>query len=685
MAPESDQQEVADEPNGRRRERPWLLPYNRRLRNLNGITLRNVTLHPKSVKRSRRKTIDDDALPYALKTPGKIVLHRDSRGWDKGVERSRSSSDLKAAAKDSFRETQTVKENGLLEQEPVVQDSGLVNGTHELGKNRSKEGGNVPEDRHGSVPNGLPHTPQTSAKARSSSQDQDMAPLRKTSSKLRRRSTIEQWYENAPARQNRWFEAVHSHLLDVFFSLHISDDPEPVYVSEIVKDTMNPNFRHFDLSNCAPSISRKDGIVVKVWTKGYGGSSFRHLVELTADLRALQFIGRDLAHFHHPFPDNCVIFHLSDGIYTSFTDIPMSETFQSFAPGPWGRPGDSRPPEPVSSYDQLMRLGTLDQCLQDMLNSRARFKSRLDEFLVETRPETEAVTLLPSAKQHAAEVEKAIDQQTKRNAARKKQTIELQDSLSSRRQLMAAGRAAMDKSLSEMEAAEPETIAVTNATSGVQIETQAHRRRVCTDLEVIYPIEPTPGKSLSFTIRGLALPDAHEAVDMAESDSEREKLGAALGFVAQMLKMLAAYMGWPLPYPIEPQGSTSWIEDPISVMPGDAGSSATASATSASASSGSKKNRRYPLFVKGVPKFRAEYAFFLLNKDIEILAQHMGLRLLDIRQTLPNLKYILFVATAGEGELPERKKGGVRGLGTALKASSAVSGGGRSRIAGTKR
>ena len=38
------------------------------------------------------------------------------------------------------------------------------------------------------------------------------------------------------------------------------------------------------------------------------------------------------------------------------------------------------------------------------------------------------------------------------------------------------------------------------------------------------------------------------------------------------------------------------------------------------------------------------------------------LRVLDIRQTLPNLKYLLYVATAGEGELPARKAGGVRGL-----------------------
>ena len=72
--------------------------------------------------------------------------------------------------------------------------------------------------------------------------------------------------------------------------------------------------------------------------------------------------------------------------------------------------------------------------------------------------------------------------------------------------------------------------------------------------------------------------------------------------------------------------------------------------------------RVYPLFMKGAVRYRFEYGVFLLNKNIELVSAKLGLRLLDIRQTLPNLKYLLFVATAGTGELPARKVGGVRGL-----------------------
>jgi hypothetical protein len=94
--------------------------------------------------------------------------------------------------------------------------------------------------------------------------------------------------------------------------------------------------------------------------------------------------------------------------------------------------------------------------------------------------------------------------------------------------------------------------------------------------------------------------------------------------------------------------------------------------------------RTYPLFSKAVPRFRFEYAVFLLNQDIRVLLENVfNLRVLDPRQTLPNLKYLFYVATAGEGELPARKAGGVKGLmrapvmqrlGSTDSSSSALSG-----------
>jgi len=151
----------------------------------------------------------------------------------------------------------------------------------------------------------------------------------------------------------------------------------------------------------------------------------------------------------------------------------------------------------------------------------------------------------------------------------------------------------------------------------------------------IYPIEPIPGRSLAFTIRGLPLPNSEFG------DVKEEVVSAALGYVSHVVYLLSFYLSVPLSYPIQPRSSTSVINDPISMTAGP---------------------RTYPLFLKGSIRYRFEYGVFLVNKDIEMLSNWLGLKILDIRQTLPNLKYLLYIATAGKGELPARKAGGIRGL-----------------------
>jgi hypothetical protein len=116
--------------------------------------------------------------------------------------------------------------------------------------------------------------------------------------------------------------------------------------------------------------------------------------------------------------------------------------------------------------------------------------------------------------------------------------------------------------------------------------------------------------------------------------------------VAQVVSLLSAYLAVILPYPVTPMGSASTIDDPLAMSTGKQ----------------SNPSTKYPLFMKGVVRFRFEYGVFLLNKNIEILSNSLGLRPIDIRHTLPNLKYLLYVATAGKGDLPARKAGGIRAL-----------------------
>lgn len=165
-------------------------------------------------------------------------------------------------------------------------------------------------------------------------------------------------------------------------------------------------------------------------------------------------------------------------------------------------------------------------------------------------------------------------------------------------------------------------------------------RRIAEDLWHIYPIDPVPYKPLLFTIRGLPLPNSN--YDDVSTAADEEAIDAVLGFVAHLVYLLSFYLSVPLPYPIQPYASQSFIKDPISILPAG--------------------QRTFPLYRKASLAYRFDYGVFLLNKDIELLMARQGLKILDVRHTLPNLKYLLYVLTARSKEVPGRKAGGVKGL-----------------------
>lgn len=56
---------------------------------------------------------------------------------------------------------------------------------------------------------------------------------------------------------------------------------------------------------------------------------------------------------------------------------------------------------------------------------------------------------------------------------------------------------------------------------------------------------------------------------------------------------------------------------------------------------------RFVLHGHGTEPYRYEYAVFLLNKDIEQLMNQHGVPVLDLRNTLPNVKNLLVTLSAG--------------------------------------
>jgi hypothetical protein len=149
----------------------------------------------------------------------------------------------------------------------------------------------------------------------------------------------------------------------------------------------------------------------------------------------------------------------------------------------------------------------------------------------------------------------------------------------------------------------------------IRLSSRDRRTRLITLLSLIFPIDPyeppsTPPSStppaLLFSILSLPLPNSTYPPSALSS----ETLSSALGYTAQVVSTLAAYLSVPLHYPIKCLGSRSAVVDLISMMRGP---------------------RAFPLYPKGVDRYRFDYAVFLLNKNIEQVCSGSCMRVRSLK------------------------------------------------------
>ena len=282
-----------------------------------------------------------------------------------------------------------------------------------------------------------------------------------------------------------------------------------------------------------------------------------------------------------------------------------------------------------------MRLSNLDDCIQDALTTRNKLAAQISSLLREQKKSLETINAFSQAEEKLATTNRFLAVSRKSLKSTHARKSELQSSLETRRATISSGNTSQDISKSQLESLKEDLV----IRRGLQQETKTaltgQIRRVCENLLSIYPIEPFDQKPLSFTIRDFHLPNAASTF-LAEADPV--VTAAALGHVAHIVNLLSLYLLTSIPYPPSPHGSTSTILDPVS-----------ANLPSAAA-------RTFPLYQKSAVAYRFEYGVFLLNSDIELLMSKQGSRMVDLRHTLPNMKYLLTVLTTGKGELPVRKK-----------------------------
>ncbi|KAI5459115.1 UV radiation resistance protein and autophagy-related subunit 14-domain-containing protein [Mariannaea sp. PMI_226] len=443
-----------------------------------------------------------------------------------------------------------------------------------------------------------------------------------------RRTSLNLAHMNPATRQKQLESAVDEVVGDVFYSLHVDESSEPVYLSEVRERSANFNFQFFSLADRDPEVSRSSILTIRLWAKRPRHKSWVYLLEEQVDLRCLNFIGtlRD-----RRFPPNALVFHLEDGIYSIDFPNRISDPKQA-------------PSMATSSYNALMKLANLESSIDDAIETQQRIMLEINEILENTPINTSG-----TAKEAALLAEKYVTAQRRANHVAQQKRDELRESLKSRKATIEQGRHLQEKAESEMVQDQEKLKTSKELLEKTEHQIRGQRRRICSDLADIFPITPIPNApALSFNICNLPLPNSIYDAATARQINE-DVLSASLGLIALLTRHLQFYLSHPLPYPIDAYGSRSYVRDDISQL--------------------AEKNvsrREFPLYLprggSTAGQWRFEYGWFLLNKDIEALCSSQGLRVVDIRHSLPNLKYLLYVCSAGTEEVPERKKGGVRGL-----------------------
>lgn len=193
------------------------------------------------------------------------------------------------------------------------------------------------------------------------------------------------------------------------------------------------------------------------------------------------------------------------------------------------------------------------------------------------------------------------------------------EGLRHRKDRLAKAREALTQQQTSLAASKTEHELDKEVCSSIKLHYAQRRTHLVAELSTIFPIEPVNTGDLLFSICGIELPNisSDSKLQTPRRPFDDDLVSSALGYAAQVVQLLAAYLAVSLHYPVRCMGSRSLVQDPISQIKGP---------------------KIFPLYTKGVDRYRFDYAVFLLNKDIEQLMLEHGIVVLDLRQTLPNLK-----------------------------------------------
>jgi len=314
------------------------------------------------------------------------------------------------------------------------------------------------------------------------------------------------------------------------------------------------------------------------------------------------------------------------------------------------QPKQNRAPSPQMAkrsytYDAILRLNSVENCLIDMrrlsddvMNNIGQTLEREKSKLVLQREKSSSSLRLSRYHTEIADQSKALEENRRRINA-------LRENIRSRRAALEEAKKRYQTGNDYLEESQTILERDREALSKTSSKLYARQKELAADLLAIFPIEPAHTETFTFKILGVPLPNS------VFTGCDDETVSTALGFASHLIHMLAYYLEVPLRFPIRPMSSRSTISDPITASLGD--------------------SRQFPLYAKGSDRYRFEYAVFLLNKNIEQLMNSQGLvNLVDLRNTLPNLRYLILSLISSSSSASHPRKFIQRNTNNAIASTS---------------
>ena len=141
--------------------------------------------------------------------------------------------------------------------------------------------------------------------------------------------------------------------------------------------------------------------------------------------------------------------------------------------------------------------------------------------------------------------------------------------------------------------------------------------KLISELQSIYPIEK--GENNIYLIRGLELPSDHTLL-------EDDYIATVLSYIVHLLVLLAKYLEIPLRYPLAYASSRSLIREPV--------------LTASTHTMNPNLSATFPLYRKGAEREKFEKGLVLLHKNVEQIANLVGVEFNTKKCILYNLNSI---------------------------------------------